>query len=71
MPVKYLVPINDAEEKEDGTLGSVTADEVTLNGTKKKRIKQWREYLRIRLKTQDVHTMNKVTKQLGFEELIP
>ena len=69
--IVYHVPINDAEEKEDGTLGSQTVDVVTLQGTKKKRIKQWREYLRIRLKTQDIHTMNRMTKELGFEELIP
>ncbi len=67
----YMVPINDAEEYEDGTLGSQTVDVVHLDGTKKKRIKQWREYLRIRLKTQDVHKMNAVTKALGFKELIP
>ena len=67
----FIVPINCAEEREDGTLGSQTVDVVQLTGTKKKRIKQWREYLRIRLKTQDVHTMNKVTKSLGFDELVP
>ena len=67
----YYVPINDAAEQEDGTLGSQTVDVVQVTGTKKKRIKQWREYLRIRLDTQDVHTLNRVTKALGFEELIP
>jgi phosphoserine phosphatase len=67
----YYVPINDPEEKEDGTLGSQTVDVVTLQGTKKKRIKQWREYLRIRLKTQDVHKMNHMTRKLGFDELLP
>jgi len=67
----YMIPINDAEEKEDGTLGSQTVDVVHLRGTKKQRVKQWREYLRIRLKTQDVHKMNKATKQLGFPELLP
>lgn len=62
----YMVPINDADEGE-----SQTVDVVELTGTKKKRLKQWREYLRIRLKTQDVHTMDKITKELGFEELLP
>ena len=62
----YMVPINCAE---DGR--SQTVDVVELSGTKKKRLKQWREYLRIRLKTQDVHLMNKVTKELGFPELLP
>jgi hypothetical protein len=67
----YYVPINCAEEKEDGTLGSQTVDVVQLQGTKKKRIKQWREYLRIRMETQDVHRMNAMTKALGFDELVP
>lgn len=66
----YYVPINDAEEREDGTLGSQTVDVVHLTGTKKKRIKQWREYLRVRMKTQDIHKMNAMTRALGFEELI-
>lgn len=61
----YMVPINDAEDGE-----SQTVDVVELTGTKKKRLKQWREYLRIRLKTQDVHEMNRVTRDLGFEELL-
>lgn len=66
----YFVPINDPEVYEDGTLGSQTCDVVQVTGTKKNRRKQWREYLRIRLKTNDVHTMNKTTKALGFRELI-
>lgn len=67
----YMVAINDAEEREDGSLGSQTCDVVQLQGTKKKRIKHWREYLRIRLGTSDVHTFNRITKHLGFDELIP
>jgi len=69
---RYHVPINCAEEKSDGTLGSQTVDVVQLTGkTKKKRIRQWREYLQIRLKTNDVHTMTAMTKALGFTELLP
>ena len=67
----YYVPINDAEEKEDGTLGSQTVDVVQLQGTKKRRVKEWRQYLRVRLQTQDVHKMNAVTRKLGFNELLP
>jgi hypothetical protein len=70
MPRNYFVPINCAAENEDGSLGSQTVDVVTVTGTKKQRIKQWREYLSIRLKTSDVHTMNKTTRKLGFRELI-
>jgi hypothetical protein len=70
MPRNYFVPINCAEEKEDGSLGSQTVDIVTVDGTKKQRIRQWRDYLRIRLKTNDVHLMNKTTRKLGFKELI-
>ncbi len=62
----YMVPINDAEDGE-----SQTVDVVELTGTKKKRLKQWREYLRVRLKTQDVHYMDKITRELGFSELLP
>ena len=68
---KYYVPINDAEEKEDGTLGSQTVDVVTLQGTKKRRVREWRQYLRIRMETQDVHKMNAMTRKLGFDELLP
>ena len=71
MPKTYLVPINDPEEREDGTLGSQTCDVVTVTGTKKKRVKQWREYLRHRCQTQDVHKMNHITRKLGFKELLP
>jgi len=67
----YYVPINDAEEKEDGTLGSQTVDVVQLQGTKKRRVREWRQYLRVRLQTQDVHKMNAVTRKLGFNELLP
>lgn len=68
--MKYYVAINDAAENEDGTLGSQTVDVVTLTGTRKRRCKEWRQYLRIRLQTQDVHTMNAMTRALGFDELI-
>jgi hypothetical protein len=67
----YYVPINDAEVKEDGTLGSQTVDVVQLQGTKKRRVREWRQYLRVRLQTQDVHRMNAVTRKLGFDELLP
>jgi hypothetical protein len=66
----YYVPINCAEEKEDGTLGSQTVDVVQLQGTKKRRRREWRQYLRIRLQTQDIHKMNAMTRALGFEELL-
>ncbi len=69
---KYYVPINDVEVDEEGVpTGSQTVDIVTLQGTKKRRIKEWRQYLAIRLETTDVHTMNRMTKAMGFEELIP
>ena len=65
MARRYMVPINDAE------LGaSQTVDIVTLDGTKKARIKQWRNYLRVRLGTNDVHKMQRVTRALGFRELL-
>ena len=67
----YYVAINDAEENEDGTLGSQTVDVVQLSGTKKKRIREWRQYMRIRLDTQDIHTINDMTRALGFDELVP
>ena len=66
----YYVPINDAEVKEDGTLGSQTVDVVQLQGTKKRRRREWRQYLRTRLQTQDIHKMNAMTRALGFEELL-
>ena len=67
----YYVAINDAAENEDGTLGSQTVDVVQLSGTKKKRIREWRQYMRIRLDTQDIHTINNMTRALGFDELVP
>ena len=68
--ITYYVPINEAGIDADGEEGSVTVDVVTLQGTKKRRTKEWRQYLRIRLGTQDVHKMNRVTKALGFDELL-
>ena len=65
MGKQYLVPINSPEEREDGSMGSQTCDIVTLEGTKKQRRRQWYDYLRIRLQTQDIHKMNKVTRALG------
>ena len=69
--MRYNVPINDPEIDADGEEGSQTIDIVTLEGTKKQKIKAWRRYLRVRLGTQDVHTMNRVTNALGFNELVP
>jgi len=69
--IQYHVPINDAALDADGNpTGSQSVDIVTLQGTKKRKKKEWRQYLRVRLKTQDVHTFNKVTKALGFDELL-
>ena len=69
--IQYHVPINDAALDADGNpTGSQSVDIVTLQGTKKRKKKEWRQYLRIRLKTQDVHKMNAVTKALGFDELL-
>ena len=65
MPRTYMVPINEAV---DG--GSQTVDVVELQGTKKQRLKQWRAYLRVRCGLNDVHKMNQVTRDLGFEEII-
>lgn len=70
MTTKYHVPINCSAENADGTRGSQTIDIVTLQGTKKRKRKEWREYLRVRLKTQDIHKMNAMTKALGFNELL-
>ncbi len=65
MSKTYLVPINEAEEGE-----SQTCDVVELKGTKKQRLKQWRNYLRVRCGLNDVHAMNKVTRDIGFEEIL-
>jgi len=69
--INYHVPINSVELDEDGNpTGSQTIDIVQLQGTKKRKKKEWRQYLRVRMKTQDIHKMNAVTKALGFEELL-
>ena len=69
--INYHVPINSVELDEDGNpTGSQTIDIVQLQGTKKRKKKEWRQYLRIRLKTQDIHKMNAMTKALGFDELL-
>ena len=63
----YFIPINPLTE-EDRTQ---TVDVLELRGTKKQRIKAWRNYLRVRLGSNDVHKFNHVAKEMGFEELIP
>jgi hypothetical protein len=69
--INYHVPINSLELDEDGNpTGSQTIDIVQLQGTKKRKKKEWRQYLRVRLKTQDIHKMNAMTKALGFDELL-
>jgi|TARA_B110000914_G_scaffold151977_1_gene133284 hypothetical protein len=69
--INYHVPINSVELDEDGNpTGSQTIDIVQLQGTKKRKKKEWRQYLRVRLKTQDIHKMNAMTKALGFDELL-
>lgn len=69
--INYHVPINSVEVDEDGNpTGSQTIDIVQLQGTKKRKKKEWRQYLRVRLKTQDIHKMNAMTKALGFDELL-
>lgn len=60
-------PTNPGEENE----GSITVDIVKLRGTKKRKTKDWRNYLRVRCGTNDVHEMNRITRALGFDELIP
>lgn len=62
----YLVPLNEKE----GEDGSVTADRVHLTGTKKKRLKQFRAYLRVRTGELDYHKQNDIIKALGFDELL-
>ncbi len=69
--INYHVPINSVELDEDGNpTGSQTIDIVQLQGTKKRKKKEWRQYLRVRLKTQDIHKMNAMTKALGFDDLL-
>ena len=61
-----MVPIN--EPAEEG--GTVTMDVVELMGSKKQRKKQWRRYLQTRTDLFHIHDLNKVTRALGFTELL-
>ncbi len=63
----YMVPINPAEAGE-----SQTVDIVQLNGTKKQRKRDWAKYLRVRcgVGVADVHERQRITKALGFKDLL-
>ena len=65
MMTKYYIPLNDCLEGE-----SQTVDVLTLEGTKKQKIKAWRRYLTVRAGVWDVHQCNRIAKDLGFRELI-
>lgn len=62
---RYLIPLNQAAENE-----SQTVDVLTLEGTKRKKRKQWRAYLKVRAGIIDFHECNRVARELGFEELV-
>jgi|5_EtaG_2_1085323.scaffolds.fasta_scaffold01303_8 D-alanyl-D-alanine dipeptidase len=63
--MRYLVPINDAQEDE-----TQTVDIVTIEGATKTRLKKFRKYLAIRYKITQYEKQLDVIKALGFEDLV-
>lgn len=68
--MKYYVPINTAEEREDGRPGTITMDCVIVAGPPKRRFKAFMRYLAVRLGTHDYHTRINVIRELGFTDLL-
>ena len=62
---KYFIPLNEDVEGQ-----SQTVDILTLEGTKKQKIKAWRKYLTVRANVWNVHECNQIAKDLGFRELV-
>ena len=63
--MRYIVPINECDEG-----GSQTVDVVTIEGTKKTRLKKFRKYLSIRYKITQYEKQLDIIKALGFEDLV-
>jgi hypothetical protein len=60
-----MVPINPTEPGE-----SQTVDILTLEGTRKQKLKQWRGYLQVRCGVIDYHECNRIAKAMGFRDLV-
>ena len=65
LEMRYVIPLNECLEGE-----SQTVDLLTLEGTKKQKIKAWRKYLTVRAGVWDVHACNQIARELGFKELV-
>lgn len=65
MERRYLIMLNEPINEGD----SVTADVLTVDGSKKNRRKQWRRYLSVRAGVVDYHECNRIAREMGYPEL--